>query len=49
VLGKEFRRASEESTLDNASNVCNVCVAFGKETDNETMCRNSDMFRSTVY
>jgi len=30
VLEKEFRGASEESTLDNASNYCNLYVVAGK-------------------
>jgi hypothetical protein len=35
VLEKEFRGVSEESTLDNASNECNMYVVSGKGTDSE--------------
>jgi hypothetical protein len=36
VLEKEFRGASEKSTLYNASNECNLCVVSGKGTGSET-------------
>jgi hypothetical protein len=35
VLEKEFRGASEESTLDNATNECNMYVVSGKGRDSE--------------